>query len=81
MAVVLLPGAMLRAGLYAMYDDALELRGGAGAADAAFATRTADHPLSNLHRFAGFDEIRAWERESLSASEGQKCEGSTGYQT
>lgn len=79
-ALVLFPGAMLRAGLFGMHDYAAELRAGGGAADAAFAARTATHPLVNLHRFAGFDQIRAWESEFLPASEAQKYDGSAGYQ-
>lgn len=64
-AVVLFPGAMLRAGLYAMHDYAAELRAGGGATDVQFAARTAGHPLTNLHRFAGFDQIQAWEAEFI----------------
>jgi 2-methylisocitrate lyase-like PEP mutase family enzyme len=64
-AVVLFPGAMLRAGLYAMHDYAAQLRAGGGAADAQFSARTANHALADLHRFAGLDQILAWEEEFL----------------
>lgn len=61
--VVLIPGAMLRAGLYAMHDHASQLRARGADADADFAARTANHPLTNLHTFAGFDQIRTWRAE------------------
>jgi hypothetical protein len=38
------------------------------------------HPLADLHTFAGFDEVRAWEREYLGEEAMAKYAGSVGHQ-
>ena len=78
-ALVIFPGAMLRAGMYAMHDYARELLSGGGATDATFAARTATHPLSNLHKFAGFDQVFELEGQFLTPAEMRKYSGSAGY--
>ena len=42
--------------------------------------RFRSHPLGNLHRFAGFDQVRAWEEEYLPAEELDKYADSVGHQ-
>ena len=37
------------------------------------------HPLADLHTFAGFDQIRTWEREYLGEEAMQKYADSVGY--
>ena len=79
-AVTILPGAMLRVALAALHDFAAALRQDGPAAEARFAERFRDHPLGDLHTFAGFDRIRAWEEAFLPAEELAKYEGSIGHQ-
>jgi len=40
----------------------------------------ARHPLGDIHTFAGFDQVRAWEEEFLPAEELEKYEASVGHQ-
>ena len=49
-------------------------------AEEAFAERFKAHPLANVHAFAGFDEIREWEKEFLPAEDLDKYQDSVGYQ-
>jgi 2-methylisocitrate lyase-like PEP mutase family enzyme len=79
-AVTILPGATLRVALQAIWDFAAALRAEGPAAEARFAERFKDHPVGNLHTFAGFDQIRAWEAEYLPAEEQEKYQGSVGHQ-
>jgi 2-methylisocitrate lyase-like PEP mutase family enzyme len=79
-AITILPGAMLRVSLQAMWDFAAGLRAEGPAAEARFIERFKDHPVGDLHTFAGFDQIRAWEAEYLPAEELDKYEGSVGHQ-
>jgi len=79
-AIVIFPGAMLRSGLYAMHDYAMDLRSRGAGADMDFARRTQGHPLANLHALAGFDRIRALEEEFLPPGETRKYDGSAGFQ-
>ena len=79
-AVTILPGAMLRVALQALWDFAAALRDEGPAAEARFAERFRSHPVGDLHTFAGFDQIRAWEAEYLPAEELEKYEGSVGHQ-
>jgi len=79
-AVTILPGATLRVALQAIWDFAAALRAEGPAAEARFAERFRDHPVGDLHTFAGFDQIRAWEAAYLPAEELDKYEGSVGHQ-
>jgi 2-methylisocitrate lyase-like PEP mutase family enzyme len=79
-AVTILPGATLRVALQAIWDFAAALRAEGPAAEARFAERFKDHPVGDLHTFAGFDQIRAWEAEYLPAEEQEKYQGSVGHQ-
>ena len=79
-AVTILPGATLRVALQAIWDFATALREQGPAAEARFAERFREHPLGDLHTFAGFDQIRGWEAAYLPAEELEKYEGSVGHQ-
>jgi 2-methylisocitrate lyase-like PEP mutase family enzyme len=79
-AVTILPGAMLRVSLQAIWDFATALRKDGPAAEARFTEQFRNHPLGDLHTFAGFDQIRAWESAYLPAEELEKYEGSVGHQ-
>jgi 2-methylisocitrate lyase-like PEP mutase family enzyme len=79
-AVTILPGATLRVALQAIWDFATALRQEGPAAEARFAERFRDHPVGDLHTFAGFDQIRAWEAAYLPPEELGKYEGSVGHQ-
>ena len=79
-AVTILPGAMLRVALQALWDFAAALRDEGPAAETRFAERFRHHPVGDLHTFAGFDQIRAWEAAYLPAEELDKYEGSVGHQ-
>jgi 2-methylisocitrate lyase-like PEP mutase family enzyme len=79
-AVTILPGATLRVALQAIWDFATALRQEGPAAEARFAERFRDHPVGDLHTFAGFDQIRAWEEAFLPPDELGKYEGTVGHQ-
>ncbi|HET7340630.1 MAG TPA: isocitrate lyase/PEP mutase family protein [Methylomirabilota bacterium] len=79
-AVTILPGAMLRVALSALHDFATALKAEGPAAESRFAERFRNHPLGDLHTFAGFDRIRRWEEAYLPAAELEKYEGSVGHQ-
>jgi 2-methylisocitrate lyase-like PEP mutase family enzyme len=79
-AVTILPGAALRATVQAVYDLATALRAEGPLAEARFIESFKKHPLGDLHTFAGFDKIRAWEEAYLPADDRQKYEGSVGHQ-
>jgi 2-methylisocitrate lyase-like PEP mutase family enzyme len=78
-AITISAGALMRAALAAMHDLAVELRDQGPMAEARFIERFAKHPLGDLHTFAGFDRVRAWEREYLSPEALRKYEGSVGH--
>jgi 2-methylisocitrate lyase-like PEP mutase family enzyme len=79
-AITILPGAMLRVALQALWDFAAALRDEGPAAETRFAERFRNHAVGDLHTFAGFDQIRAWEAAYLPAEELEKYEGSVGHQ-
>jgi 2-methylisocitrate lyase-like PEP mutase family enzyme len=78
-AVTILPGALMRAALLAMHDLAVALRDAGPMAEAALEARLAAHPFGNLHRFAGFDEVRALEEQFLPPESAAKYEGTLGH--
>lgn len=78
-AVTILPGVALRATIQAVWDLAVALRDQGPLAEEVFTERFKTHPLANVHAFAGFDQIREWEKEFLPAEELDKYQDSVGY--
>ena len=78
-AVCIAPGALLRCALAAMHDLALEMKRDGPAAEARFIERFKAHPMGDLHTFAGFDRIRAWEKEYLGEEAMKKYADSVGH--
>ena len=79
-AVCISPNAMLRSALGAMYDLALQLHDEGPVAETRFMETFKTHPLGDLHTFAGFDQIRAWEKEYLGDDAMKKYAGTVGHQ-
>jgi 2-methylisocitrate lyase-like PEP mutase family enzyme len=79
-AVTIVPGAAFRATIAAVYDLAVALRDRGPLAEAEFIERFKTHPLGDLHTFAGFDQVRAWEEEFLPPEELTKYQDSVGHQ-
>ncbi len=79
-AVAILPGLAMRATIRAVYDLAAAVRERGPAAEAEFDRAFRAHPLADVHTFAGFDQVRAWEAEYLPAEELDKYEDSVGHQ-
>jgi 2-methylisocitrate lyase-like PEP mutase family enzyme len=79
-AIVILPGVALRATIQAVYDLGVALRDTGPLAEEAFDAGFKKHPLANVHAFAGFDQIQAWEKEFLPAEDQDKYADSVGYQ-
>ncbi|HET9578544.1 MAG TPA: isocitrate lyase/PEP mutase family protein [Usitatibacter sp.] len=79
-AVCISPNAMLRSALAAMYDLALQMHDEGPAAETRFMEGFRKHPLGDLHTFAGFDQIRAWEKEYLGEEAMKKYAGTVGHQ-
>ena len=79
-AICISPNAMLRSALGAMYDLALQLHDEGPVAETRFMEAFRNHPLGDLHTFAGFDQIRAWEKEFLGEEAMKKYAGTVGHQ-
>jgi 2-methylisocitrate lyase-like PEP mutase family enzyme len=79
-AVCISPNAMLRAALGAMHDLAAQMRKDGPLAETRFMEEFRKHPLGDLHTFAGFDRVRAWEREYLGEEAMRKYADSVGHQ-
>jgi 2-methylisocitrate lyase-like PEP mutase family enzyme len=79
-ALTILPGAALRATVKAVYDLAARLYEMGPEAEVELNQSLRGHPLADLHTFAGFDQIRAWEEAFLPAEELGKYEGTVGHQ-
>jgi 2-methylisocitrate lyase-like PEP mutase family enzyme len=78
-AVCIAPNAMLRSALAAMHDLAIAMKAEGPVAETRFMERFKDHPLGDLHTFAGFDQVRAWEREYLGEDAMKKYADSVGH--
>ena len=79
-AITITAGTAMRATLQAVYDIAVKLRDEGPPAEAAFVESFKKHPLGDLHTFAGFDAIRAWEDAFLPAEQLDKYADSVGHQ-
>jgi len=78
-AVTIAPGALMRVSLTAMHDLAVQMRDEGPMAEARFFEKFSKHPLGDLHTFAGFDRIRAWEKEFLGEEAMAKYADSVGH--
>jgi 2-methylisocitrate lyase-like PEP mutase family enzyme len=78
-AVCISPNAMLRSALAAMHDLALQMKQDGPEAETRFMESFRKHPLGDLHTFAGFDQVRAWEREYLGEEAMKKYADSVGH--
>jgi 2-methylisocitrate lyase-like PEP mutase family enzyme len=78
-AVCISPNAMLRSALAAMYDLALQMHDEGPLAETKFMEGFRKHPLGDLHTFAGFDQVRAWEKEYLGEEAMKKYADSVGH--
>ena len=78
-AVCISPNAMLRTALAAMHDLAAQMKAEGPAAETRFMEAFKGHPLGDLHTFAGFDQVRAWEREYLGEEAMKKYSDSVGH--
>jgi 2-methylisocitrate lyase-like PEP mutase family enzyme len=78
-ALCISPNPLLRAALAAMHDLAKELKAEGPVAESRFNERFRNHPLGDLHTFAGFDQVRAWEREYLGEEAMKKYADSVGH--
>lgn len=78
-AVCISPNAMLRSALAAMHDLAVRMRDEGPGAETRFMETFRKHPLGDLHTFAGFDQVRAWEKEYLGEEAMRKYADSVGH--
>ena len=78
-AVAITAGALLRVTLQATYDLAAQLRADGPAAEVRFMSQFKNHPLGDLHTFAGFDRIRALEEAYLPKDDLLKYTASLGH--
>ena len=78
-SVTIVAGAMMRVSLSAMHDLAVQLRDEGPMAEARFIENFSKHPLGDLHTFAGFDKIRALEKEYLGEEAMKKYADSVGH--
>ena len=78
-AMCISPNAMLRSALAAKHDLAAAMKAEGPVAETRFMQGFKDHPLGDLHTFAGFDQIREWEREYLGEEAMKKYADSVGH--
>jgi 2-methylisocitrate lyase-like PEP mutase family enzyme len=78
-AVCISPNAMLRAALGAMHDLAVQMHAEGPVAETRFMEGFRDHPLGDLHTFAGFDQVRQWEKDYLGEEAMKKYADSVGH--
>jgi 2-methylisocitrate lyase-like PEP mutase family enzyme len=78
-AVCISPNAMLRSALAAMHDLAAQMKAEGPVAETRFMEGFRQHPLGDLHTFAGFDQIRSWERAYLGEEAMRKYADSVGH--
>ncbi|HET7731817.1 MAG TPA: isocitrate lyase/PEP mutase family protein [Usitatibacter sp.] len=78
-AVCISPNAMLRSALGAMHDLARDMKAEGPVAETRFMESFKGHPLGDLHTFAGFDQVRAWEKEYLGEEAMKKYADSVGH--
>jgi 2-methylisocitrate lyase-like PEP mutase family enzyme len=78
-AVCISPNAMLRTALAAMHDLAAQMRAEGPLAETRFMEGFRRHPLGDLRTFAGFDQIRDWERDYLGEEAMRKYADSVGH--
>ena len=78
-SVTIVAGAMMRVSLSAMHDLAVQLLDEGPMAEARFIEKFSKHPLGDLHTFAGFDKIRALEKEYLGEEAMKKYANSVGH--
>jgi 2-methylisocitrate lyase-like PEP mutase family enzyme len=78
-ALCISPNAMLRSALAAMHDLAAAMKSEGPVAETRFMESFRKHPLGDLHTFAGFDQVRAWEREYLGEEAMKKYADSVGH--
>ena len=62
-----------------LYDHLKSLRKEGIEHEASFVKEVADHPVGDLHEFAGFDEVRTLEQEYLPEEEQEKYTESVGH--
>ena len=79
-AITITPGATFRATMMAVYDLAVQLRDEGPLAEKAFNDKYSGHPMGDLHTFAGFDQVMAWEKEFMGEEELAKYADSIGHQ-
>ena len=70
---------MLRTALGAMHDLAAQMKADGPEAETRFMEAFRNHPLGDLHTFAGFDRVREWEREYLGEEAMKKYADSIGH--
>ena len=79
-AITIAPGATFRTTMMAIYDLAVQLRDEGPMAEKRFNDTYQNHPMGDMHTFAGFDKVMAWEREFMGEEELSKYEDSVGHQ-
>jgi 2-methylisocitrate lyase-like PEP mutase family enzyme len=78
-ALCILPGAAMRATIMAVHDFAQAIRQRGTMVEAELDAAFRQHPLGNLHGFAGFDRIRELETAYLPPETASKYEGTLGH--
>ncbi len=79
-AMTITPGATFRQTMMAVYDLAVKLRDEGPLAEKEFNEQYQNHPMGDLHTFAGFDQVMAWEKEFMGEEELAKYADSVGHQ-
>jgi len=78
-ALVILPGTMLRVTIAAAHDFASALRREGLSADTETTQQLKSHPVGDLHAFSGFDRVRELERRFLPEGDQNKYDGALGF--
>lgn len=79
-AITILPGACHRVTLKAVYDFAADLKDRGPMVESELFESMKGHPVGDVHTFAGFNQIKAWEESYLADDELEKYAGTVGHQ-
>jgi len=79
-AATILPGALMRLTLKALYEFATDMKARGPLVEAELFESLKGHPIGDFHSFAGFDQIKKWEEAYLGEAAMAKYADTVGYQ-
>ena len=78
-AIAIDPNVLTLLSIQTMHDFATDFNQRGPAAAKELTERMATHPINNMHKFSGFDQIREWEQSFLPKEEQEKYANTVGH--